>query len=75
MSVEVIGNSGENFFTYFFLSPKVFYLTQSSVVNFRKECRIDQATTKVMDLMSYTKQFDIEMETNFKLAQEYRYLS
>ena len=58
-SVEIINKAGENMFAFYPMNPKVFYLTQNSLKNFRLEARIDQATTKVMDLMAYVKQFDI----------------
>jgi hypothetical protein len=74
-AVEVINNEGTCTWAYYPKNPKVFYLTQNSIKNFRAECRIDQATTKVMDLMAYVKQFDIEMSVNYHLNQKYRMLA
>jgi len=70
-SVEIINSTEENVLAYYPMNPKVFYLTQNTLSNFRLECRIDQSTTKVMDLMGYTKQFDIEMTVNYELSQKY----
>lgn len=74
-AVEVINNEGTCTWAYYPKHPKVFYLTQNSLKNFRAECRIDQATTKVMDLMAYVKQFDIEMTVNYHLNQKYSMLA
>jgi hypothetical protein len=74
-SVEIINNNGDTTFAYYPMLPKVYYLTQKSVNNFRAECRIEQSTTKLMDLMSYVEQFDIEMEINCTLHDKYNFIS
>ena len=74
-SVEIINSTEENTLAYYPMNPKVFFLTENSLANFRLECRIDQATTKVMDLMAYVKQFNIEMTVNYELSQKYNLLA
>jgi len=74
-SVEIITSDGTNTLAFYPKHPKVFFLTQNSLNSFRLECRIDQATTKVMDLMSYTLQFKIEMDVNYELNQKYNMLA
>jgi hypothetical protein len=73
--VEIVNNQGHNFFTYFPMKPKVYFLTSKSVNNFRAECRIEQSTAKLMDLMSYVQQFDIEMNRNLDLSEQYPSIS
>lgn len=55
--------------------PKVYYLTNNSIQEFRASCRIDQASTKVMDLMLFVEQFDIEMKVNYELNEQYNKIS
>lgn len=74
-SVEILNKSGEQIFVYYPMMPKVYFLTDNSMVNFRAECRIDQATTKVTDLMAYVEQFDIEMVVNYELNEKYNLMS
>lgn len=74
-SVEIITSNGENELAFYPKLPKVFFLTQNSLNDFRAECRIDQATTKVMDLMAYTLQFEIEMDVNYELSLKYAWLA
>lgn len=74
-SVEIINNNGEVSTAFYPMLPKVYYLTQKSVNQFRAECRIEQSTTKLMDLMSYVEQFDIEMEINSNLNEKYNMIS
>lgn len=74
-SVEIINNNGECTKAYYPMLPKVYYLTSKSVNSFRAECRIEQSTTKLMDLMSYVEQFDIEMEINNILNDKYNTIS
>lgn len=62
---------GESTLAYYPMLPKVYFLAANSLNNFRAECRFDQATTKVMELMAYSKQFDIEMIVNYDMSQEY----
>jgi len=74
-SVEIINNNGDCIQAYFPMLPKVYYLTDKSVNDFRAECRIEQSTTKIMDLMSYVKQFNIEMDINCDLHLKYPKIS
>lgn len=74
-SVEIINNNGECTKAYYPMLPKVYFLTAKSVNSFRAECRIEQSTTKLMDLMSYVEQFDIEMEINNTLNDKYNLIS
>lgn len=75
ISVEIIDSNGNLTEINFPLLPKVFYLTSRSIEAFRDECRIDQHTTKLIDLMSYVKQFELEMDNNRYLAEKYQRLS
>lgn len=68
-SVEIMNANGDRTIAYYPMIPMVYYLSKKSLDTFRLECRIDQATTKVMDMMAYTKQFKIEMDVNYDMAQ------
>lgn len=73
--VEIVNSIGKHTFAYFPMPPKVYFLTTKSINSFRAECRIDQSTTKVMDLMSYVEQFEIEMDINLNLTEKYNMMS
>jgi hypothetical protein len=74
-SVEIINNNDENCLAFYPLLPKVFFLSSQSINSFREEARIDQSTAKLMDLMSYCEQFEIEMDLNFKMSQNHYLIS
>jgi hypothetical protein len=48
-----------------------FFLPKISMYKFRETCRIDQATTKIIDLMTAIDEFNIEMDSNIILARKH----
>lgn len=69
-SVEIINKNNENCRAFYPMLPKVYFLSQKSLKSFREECRIEQSTTKLVDLMNYINQFEVEMDLNYDVYRK-----
>ena len=69
-SIEILNTERKPVTVFFKVLPECSYLTDETKKLFMEECSIDDASTKLMDLMSHTRNFRVEMESNIKLFRE-----
>lgn len=73
LSVEV-RDSTRNLLVYFPKKPACFMLSEEAKKDYRADCNISDANTKMLDLMRNFTQFDIQMEGNIQYYSQYPFL-
>ena len=66
LSIEIVDPSENKLLMYFPRRPECYFLTTEDKNNYRKECKITDSNTKMLDLMRNFKLFSIQMESNLK---------
>ena len=66
LSIEFVTPTGKNTIAYFPKKPACFMLSDEAISNYRNECSIDDANTKMLNLMRNFKKFLIMMESDLR---------
>lgn len=66
LNIEIRDKTGRNLTVYFPRRPECFMLSEEAKKDYRSECDISDANTKMLDLMRNFQLFNIQMEGNLK---------